>query len=367
MIRVSPTVNGVSWKDLDSSLFVLVLEDSSSDSLLERGRQYLHGVDGTNRFFDKHQLIVHSDGALGMCLEHGCNDGMTWYRMLAEVWGDVHSDFKSGFSSLKTREVSDIAPIKPLQWDLKSSAQTAKHMQTSLDAAKALVDDVDLALCTFTDFGRDAIKAWKVSPDAAAQMAFQLAYSRVNPTLGAPAVYESCSMKSYFHGRTETIRSSTTESKQMVKTFLNASASAKDKRDALTKACEKHVNVANGARTCSGPHIGVDRHLLGLRTQAAEQGIELPALFKDPAFSRSNTWILSTSNVTTPFFDLFGFGAVSEKGYGLGYQTLPNSIPVCVSSFFSGQAKVPGSTGSKVMANAIADALRDFKEAFSRP
>jgi hypothetical protein len=363
MIRVGPSLNGPSWKDLDTCLFVVVLENSSTDSLLERGRQYLHGVDGSNRYFDKHQLIVHSDGALGMCLEHGCNDGLTWYRMLSEVKGDVDPSYKSGFSSLKTKEVNElISPVKTLQWDLTSSPLIEKGIRTAADAAKQLVDDVDSALVQFDEFGRDTIKNWKVSPDAAVQMAFQLAYARVNPTLGSPATYESCAMKSYFHGRTETIRSCTSESKAMVKTFLNPQATAQQKRDALAKACQKHVDVANGARTCSGPHIGVDRHILGLRTMATKHNIEMPALFKDPALSRSNTWVLSTSNVTTPFFDIFGFGAVCETGYGLGYQTLPSSLPVNITSFFSGQAKVPGSTGSKVFGKALVESLRDFAD-----
>ena len=364
MERVSCSVNGASWRDIDTSLFVVVLEDSSSDSLLERGRQYLHGVDGSNRYFDKHQLIVHADGNLGMCLEHAANDGLTWGRMLLEVWGDVHPEFATGFSALKTREVRDIAQPRALEFDFKSSPQTGKDVQKAADEAKALADDVDSAVLNFTDFGRDAIKKWKVSPDAAVQMAFQLAYVRVNPTLGHPAVYESCAMKHFFHGRTETIRSATSESKSLVRVFQSPHSTPQQRRDALVRACEKHVNVANGARTCAGPHIGVDRHLLGLRSQAGRVGVDTPALFKDPAFSRSNTWTLSTSNVTTPFFDAFGFGAVTPLGYGLGYQTRERALPIFVTSFYSGQAKVPGNTGSKVIAEGIAQALRDFEGAF---
>ena len=43
------------------------------------------------------------------------------------------------------------------------------------------------------------------------------------------------------------------------------------------------------------------------------------ALFNDPLFSRSNTWDLSTSNVTQPFLSSFGFGPVTAAGYGIGY------------------------------------------------
>lgn len=358
MIRVSPNVNGPSFNDIDTSLFVIVLEDSSSDSLVERTRNNLHGVDGSNRWFDKHQLIVHADGALGMCLEHGCNDGMTWLRMFVEVWGDVHPENPSGFSPLKTRETSLIRPTKTLEWQI-SGAKAQKDLQLSADEATKLVDDVDIHIEKFKDFGREQIKSWKVSPDAAVQMAYQLAYSKVNPKSGAPATYESCSMKPYFHGRTETIRSCTNEAMEMVRAFNTAGTSSAKKKELLVKACAKHVDVANGARACSGPNIGVDRHTLGLRHAAGKLGIPMPEVFKDPAFARGSTWVLSTSNVTTPFFEAFAFGAVCGNGYGLGYMTLGDHIPVCVSSFASGQK---ADTSSKNLGKAIADALRSFQE-----
>jgi len=357
MIRVSASVNGPSFRDIDNSLFVVVLEDSSSDSLVERTRNNLHGVDGSNRWFDKHQLIVHADGALGMCLEHGCNDGMTWLRMLQEVWGDVHPEEPSGFSPLKTREVSTIRESKTLEWQLNHE-RAQKDLQLSADEASKLVDDVDAHIEKFKDFGREAIKTWKCSPDAAVQMAYQLAYSRVNPKLGAPATYESCAMKPYFHGRTETIRSCTNEAVAMVKAFNTAGTSVSTKKELLAKACAKHVAVANGARSCSGPDIGVDRHMLGLRTAAKSLGTKMPDVFSDPSFAKGSTWILSTSNVTTPFFEAFAFGAVCQNGYGLGYMTAANHIPVCVTSFVSGQKP---ETSSKHLGKAITAALRDFQ------
>lgn len=42
---------------------------------------------------------------------------------------------------------------------------------------------------------------------------------------------------------------------------------------------------------------GVDRHLLGLKLAAVENNIELPEFFKDPAYTFSCTWRISTSQV----------------------------------------------------------------------
>lgn len=358
MIRVSPSVNGPSFRDLDSCLFVLVLEDSSSSSVLERTRSNLHGIDGSNRYFDKHQLIIHADGSMGMCLEHGCNDGMTWLRMIEEVWADVHPDVKSKYSPLTTKEVnSAIRPTRPLEWDL-SERKTRKDIQKAADDAVALVDDVDSHYETFADFGREEIKKWKVSPDAAVQMAYQLAYSRVNPQEGNPATYESCSIKNFFHGRTETIRSCTNESAALVQAF-KSSSSAEEKRKLLAEACKMHVNVAVGARTFAGPAPGVDRHLLGLKTAALQLGEPMHEIFTHPSFAKGSTWILSTSNVTTPFFDAFAFGAVTGKGYGIGYMTLADKLPLFITSYRSGQQS---STSSKKFGQAVSDALREFQK-----
>ena len=41
----------------------------------------------------------------------------------------------------------------------------------------------------------------------------------------------------------------------------------------------------------------VDRHLLGLRLIAQEAGMEIPDLFKDEAYLKSNHFSLSTSQV----------------------------------------------------------------------
>lgn len=63
----------------------------------------------------------------------------------------------------------------------------------------------------YEEFGKDQCKKLGVSPDAVMQLAFQLALY----TLEGKSVptYESCSTAAYKHGRTETIRPCTLETK----------------------------------------------------------------------------------------------------------------------------------------------------------
>lgn len=54
---------------------------------------------------------------------------------------------------------------------------------------------------------------------------------------------------------------------------------------------------------------GVDRHLFGLKKSVrADEGEAVPALFTDPAFARSSHWELSTSQLSSKWFDGWGYG-----------------------------------------------------------
>ena len=158
----------------------------------------------------------------------------------------------------------------------------------------------------------------------------------------------------YYHGRTETIRSCTAEAVHLAKAFLDE-ASPSEKAERLARAAKRHVEVAKGAAAASGPSMGVDRHLFALKRTAEVDGMELPTLFKDSLFNRSSTWILSTSNVSDPNIELFGFGAVAASGYGIGYQVLDDHVPLCVSSYRS-----DGDTNSNDFVDAVAETLEEF-------
>jgi hypothetical protein len=299
-----------------------------------------------------------------MSCEHGCGDGLSWVRALSEVYNDVHA-LPSPFSKLDTKQVCEpIAPARELDF-IVNSPQSQKHMQKAADFAKAQTDDLDLDQQEFSEYGAEAFKRWKVAPDATMQMAFQLAYSRVKPLADTPAVYEACAMKHFFHGRTETIRSCTSESKNLVQVFNDKHASAESKRAALVQATMKHSDVSKGARSASGPNIGVDRHLTGLRTAAADLGLDVPEVFADPNFSKGNTWNISTSNVTTNFIEAFAFGAVVNSGFGIGYMTTSKYLPLTVSSWKSGQKSEKES--SKAMGEAVLAAVKDFEGVQSKP
>ena len=52
---------------------------------------------------------------------------------------------------------------------------------------------------------------------------------------------------------------------------------------------------------------GVDRHLFGLK-KMLRAGEELPEIYKDEAYATSSHWELSTSQLSSPYFDGWGYG-----------------------------------------------------------
>jgi carnitine O-acetyltransferase len=84
---------------------------------------------------------------------------------------------------------------------------------------------------------------------------------------------------------------------------------------------------------------GVDRHLFGLK-KCVKPGEEMPELLTDEGYTKSSHWEMSTSQLSSPFFDGWGYGegkfvslpnltrmgtdistcgAVVPDGYGLAY------------------------------------------------
>jgi carnitine O-acetyltransferase len=52
---------------------------------------------------------------------------------------------------------------------------------------------------------------------------------------------------------------------------------------------------------------GVDRHLFGLK-KMLKDGEPTPKIYEDPAYAKTNHWELSTSQLSSPFFDGWGYG-----------------------------------------------------------
>jgi len=161
-------------------------------------------------------------------------------------------------------------------------------------------------------------------------------------------------------GRTETVRSVSHESVKFAETWLDANSSREEKMSTLKAATKAHHERMSLCKEGQG----VDRHLYGMLNIARWKlqsmpslAFNFPALFKDPAFSKLTTSVLSTSNVSAPCFDLFGFGPVCSQGLGIAYNVQEDSLRINITSF-QGEAKK--------YAEALTTSLREMHEVCSK-
>ena len=172
---------------------------------------------------------------------------------------------------------------------------------------------------TFHGYGSMFIKQAGYSPDAFVQMVMQLATYRLWQQVGG--TYEASQTRIFLHGRTETTRSVSIQSAAFCEAMgLYPLADEDDpsirrkKLDLLQQAVVAHGQYLRLAAEGQG----VDRHLLGLSLCNGENE-PLPDLYQHPAFVAAKRWRVSTSNLSHPQFDNWGYGPVVDDGVGLAY------------------------------------------------
>lgn len=342
--------NAALLKEIDAGVLVLCLDGKPKDvnDLVEKSDRLLIAPAAT-RWWDKQQLIVDESGFMGICCEHSYADGTNWGRFIRETMNDAvgKADPSGPLPTLLLHTAESAPAPKPLIF--KASTNLEVKIAAADSNHTTITSDLETAVLDFTEFGKNDIKTWNCSPDGAVQLAFQAAYFELHGK--APPVYEACATRKFHHGRTETIRSTTIESKA----FMEALKKGAPKAEALAKMQAAAKVHGGNAKNCSSG-AGIDRHLSAMASIASKKGIKVP-LFEDSMFKYSKSWHLSTSNGTQPYISMFGFGAVIPEGYGLGYLVDNNNISVVCTSYKSCAA-----TSSTKMADAIAAALRDMKK-----
>jgi len=308
--------NAAIIRNIHSAAFIISLESSTPTTPEHYSRALWHGdiVDGLpvglrNRWVDKPiQFIVFDNAHAGIMGEHSVMDGTPVVRLCddaLEMLSNPSFDHGSGSSTL--------IPT-PLDWEVSPSILGA--ISKADVAARELAEGQALNY-HLTRYGKEAIKAFGVSPDSWAQMIIQLAYNRL---LGNEkrkgGTYEAASTRKFYKGRTEVIRVVTSESDAWLRSMDDPTATKETRRKFFGAATKRHVSLA---REC-GQGQGVDRHLLGLR-KLLKEGEEIPALFTDPVHTRASYWVLSTSAIFSKHFPVYGWGEVVPDGFGVAYMT----------------------------------------------
>ncbi|KAF9523928.1 acyltransferase ChoActase/COT/CPT [Crepidotus variabilis] len=308
LIGASPNeLNQKSLEKIESAMIVVALDDTKPITREDISWGCWVG-DGRNRWYDKQQLIVYDNGRSGFLGEHSCMDGTTTLRMNEFILASLaHNKINLGPSTPS----SNLPPVSELKFDI--TPEVSSLISSSEKRFDDLVGQHDLHVLHYEGFGKSFTKKHKVSPDATAQLIKQLAWHKFK---GRPGVtYESAQTRKFQLGRTEVIRSASNETKQWAEAMLNPDISDPvHLRDLFIRAATRHIKYAGWAADGQG----VDRHLFGLK-KLLKDGEPVPEIYKDAAFSKSNHWELSTSQLSSPFFEGWGYGEVVTDGYGVAY------------------------------------------------
>ncbi|KAG0205422.1 Carnitine O-acetyltransferase mitochondrial [Mortierella sp. GBA30] len=342
--------NKVHMAKIESSMFVLCLDSTSPATSEEFSRACWHG-DGASRWFDKcFQLIVFANGRAGLNGEHSKMDATPTSRLCRYLIDEAQARNLPDFRNLNAEDLYECASVldKPQPLNFVSSPALDKTIQNAHVYFKTTVDAHEMIPTEFKGYGKGLIKSFKMSPDAYVQMALQLAYYRKHGEL--VATYESAATRKYRHGRTETARSCSNESKAFCEAMDDPNMGFKARAAACRAAVARHAQYT--AWAVDGQ--AVDRHLLGLRLIRKPEE-DIPAMFADPVFARSCRWRLSTSQISDDCFIAYGWGEVVPDGYGCAYMVKETELYFCLTSL---------KLGSKDFGQHIVDALEDMRFTF---
>ncbi|KZT43438.1 carnitine acetyl transferase [Sistotremastrum suecicum HHB10207 ss-3] len=355
---ISDSHNEEILREIHRSAFVVCLDSGKPEGIIDFSRALWHGgVHGEelgNRWCDKPcQFIVFENGKAGIMGEHSIMDGTPVVRLTDNVVESLHDpNFDHGAAS------STLPPPAPLDWNVSDKTQKA------IVGAKEYTDDLVNSQTmgyVLTDYGKDAIKAFGVSPDSWTQMIIQLAFWRLNggdkkKRLGG--TYEAATTRRFLKGRTECVRIVTSESDAFCMGMDDKSLTDDERKKRLQTAAKLHIQHAKEA----GKGQGVDRHLMGLR-KSLKDGEELPALYSDPLFQRSSKWVLSTSAIWSKHFPSYGWGEVVPDGFGVAYMTgYPDRLQFTITS----RKEMPNARFCEELTRAANDMRALFVEQKSR-
>jgi len=341
LIRVGGTKMEAALKVLESGAILICLDENERPVSKKQGSEifWTGGLtSGHNRWFDKSiQIICTNNGKAGMAGEHSMMDGMPVVGycdfITKKSYGQVAAESSTKHGTYETADQN----VKDIFGDCATvltspGSKVVDYVDMTRTNFKKLISSHELQTQSFQGYGSSEIKKMGYSPDAYVQMACQLATYRLWGEQGG--TYEATQVRPFLHGRTETTRTVSPASEAFIKTM-----GLRPKRDEMdsAKRAEK-INLLGEAVSSHSKYIGaaakamgVDRHLLGMALSLSE-GENAPALYSHPLYTRAKTWRVSTSHLTHPRFDSWGYGEVTPTGVGLAYSIHPNHCMFCITA-----------------------------------
>lgn len=315
---------------IQTGLFVVSLDEDcpqgSPEDYSQITKTALAG-DPTIRWGDKsYNFILFRNGVFGSNCDHAPYDAMVLVTLCDYIDQNIIACEGRWKGSSFVRELPDPEELvftvdEKIINDI-ALAKAQYHTQAS---------DLQVANYAFTSFGKSLVKKKKLHPDTFVQLSLQLAFYKLHGRPGS--CYETATTRTFYHGRTETMRPCTMEAVNWCRSMLDPAATQAQRQELMLKAFAKHNKMMSECQTGKG----FDRHLLGLLLIAKEQGLAVPELYNDPAFTKSGgggNFVLSTSLVGYTSIH----GAVVpmiHEGYGFFYRIRDDRFVVACTAWRS--------------------------------
>lgn len=290
--------NAVLLDDLEADLFHISLDDHSLNA--DEDLAYAAFAPDCGIWFYKPMTFRYNTatGRLYLHCEHTWEDGGTLKAVVARAADKLGSLPEKNFL-----EKPD-APQR-FGWHLDDSLKAQWPQWQQHYAARAAAMRVVSTTVPF----EGAVIPKGISQDALMQFVLQYAqlatYGQVRNT------YEAVDVSHFQCGRTECVRPVSQESLAFVRGLLAGSPD----RVALDAALAEHKARVKAAKM----GLGANRHLLGLHTEAKDEGIDC-AWFDSPAYRVFTTDFLSTSTLGDDALVVnFAFAPTSAGGLGINY------------------------------------------------
>ena len=237
-LKLLSQTNELTLAAIESALFAVCLDDytlpartKEEDELDGHMINIAGGVNGQNRWFDKSMsLIVENNGRAGMNGEHSFVEALV---------PSIVADYTL-YENMPSQDLalSQHAPChsERLRWVLDDHLN--KEIKEAVATAKSISEDSEPSEMFFDEFGVDWMKeiggfpilAFEckftkpeagLAPDAFIQMALQLAWFKNQGYF--TATYETASTRIFDNGRTDTLRTLTSDAKKFVEAMLSSS------------------------------------------------------------------------------------------------------------------------------------------------
>ncbi|AHH18175.1 putative acetyltransferase [Nocardia nova SH22a] len=309
--------NAAALDTIETALFCVCLDDVTPADELAACDRLLHGDSG-NRWFDKAvSLIVFADGSAGINVEHCGLDGTTILSFVDTLLETSVAEHAASSGAAP----QGLPSVEPIEFRLDEPMR-ARIAAAAADFARFVADNATTTV-SFGSFGTTRAKQLGISPDAFAQLSYQLAHQRSKGKLGA--TYESIATRQYRNGRTEAMRVVTPQLLEFVAAMDDSSADTAARVAAARAAATAHVERAKQCQRGEAP----EQHLWELqwiqRRRGAELGVTEPMPFYDsPGWTITRDDYLSTSSAPSVNVEYFGFGCTSPTCIGVAYVLLPD-------------------------------------------